>query len=76
MDNREEMIEVPRWILDNAKEALRQNYNYLMSNESCLKRMTAKAHNYLNAYLHGKATKDEINDISLHYIMANLRHYE
>ena len=76
MDNREEMIEVPRWILDNAKEALRQNYNYLMSNESCLKRITANAHNYLNAYLHGKATDDEINDISLHYIMANLRHYE
>ena len=72
----EKMIAIPEWILRDAIETLRLNYNMMEKYESCLKRKTAKSYNYLNAHLHGKATEDEINDISLHYIMANLRHYE
>ena len=72
---KEDTIEIPKWIVERAIDALRQNYN-CMNGESSIKRQTAQAHNYLSAYVAGKATEEEINSISMHYCLARLKHYE
>ena len=69
--NTKENVIIPRWILDNAFNALRLNYNVMAKegSESCLRRQTATSYNYLKLYLEKEQpTSEEIKRVTLNYI--------
>ena len=75
IDDREtskaESVEIPKWIVRDAINALRLNYNNIKE-ECCLKRQTAQSHNFLTAYFKGETSHDNIKRITVNYIDCRL----
>lgn len=69
--SRMEMVQIPRFAVDKAIEALRLNYNNINC-ECCLKRMTASAHNFLKVYSTEGATETDIQNAITSYARGNL----
>lgn len=66
-----ELVQIPRFVIDKAIEALRLNYNNINC-ECCLKRMTASAHNLLKVHSTEGATEADIQDAITSYSRGNL----
>ena len=74
----EKMITIPRWIVENAQNALRLNYNIMAArnSESCLRRQTAQSYNFLSLFLSKeKPTDEEIRKITVDYIDVCIKQY-
>lgn len=74
----EKMITIPRWIVENAQNALRLNYNITAANnsESCLRRQTAQSYNFLSLFLSKeKPTDEEIRKITVDYIDGRIKQF-
>ena len=69
-----EMVQIPRFAVEKAIEALRLNHNGIKS-ECCLKRMTASAHNLLKVYSKDGVTKEQIDAAILSYMDGDLFNY-
>ncbi len=74
----EKMITIPRWIVENAQNALRLNYNIMAAHnsESCLRRQTAQSYNFLSLYLSKEnPTSEEIRKITVDYIDGKIKQF-
>ena len=72
------MITIPRWIVENAQNALRLNYNIMAAHnsESCLLRQTAQSYNFLSLFLSKeKPTDEEIRKITVDYIDGRIKQF-
>ena len=73
-----ENITIPRWIVDKAINALRLNYNVMAEHgsESCLRRQTASAYNYLLLFFTKEnPTSEEIRKITVDYIDGRVKSF-
>ena len=66
-----EMVQIPRFAVDRAIEALRMNHNNINC-ECCLKRMTASAYNLLKVYTTEGAIETDIEKVITGYTRGNL----
>jgi len=74
----EETITIPRWIVEDAQNALRLNYNVMAekNSQSCLRRQTAQSYNFLSLYLSKEhPTDEEIRRITIDYIDGQTKQF-
>lgn len=74
----EKTITIPRWIVENAQNALRLNYNIMAAkdSQSCLRRQTAQSYNFLSLYLSNEnPTDEEIRKITIDYIDGQIKQF-
>ena len=74
----EKTITIPRWIVENAQNALRLNYNIMaaQNSQSCLRRQTAQSYNFLSLYLSNEnPTDEEIRRITIDYIDGQIKQF-
>lgn len=66
-----EQVVIPRWVVEKAFNALRLNYNTMVSEgfDGCLRRQTATSYNYMKLFLEKEhPTDNEIKRVALNYI--------